>query len=103
MVKNLTKALVWLVVRAIAFFVLVWIFLGMAPTETYQQIVNRVTSLKNGTASFTQSVTKTGASMGRVGQHHLNEMNDRTNGIDPYQRHNDSLDAQVRKDFGVQN
>lgn len=102
MVKFLTKALVWFVVHAIAFFVLVWVLLGMGPQETYQQIVNRVISFQNGTASFSQSLAKTGASMGRVGQHHLNEMDDRTNGIDPYQRHNSTIDANTRRDFGAQ-
>lgn len=94
--KNISKAIVWLVVRAIAFFVLVWIFLGMNPTETYQKIADRAVSLKNGTFSFSQSLSKTASSMNRVADHHLNEAAERTDGVDPYQRYNSTLDHNTR-------
>lgn len=98
--KNLAKAFVWFAVHAIAFFLLVWILLGMSPMDTYGQMANRFLSIKNGTFAFSQSVAKTGRSMGKVGNHHLNEMNDRINGKDPYQDYNNSLDSKVRNDFG---
>lgn len=94
--KNISKAIVWLVVRTIAFFVLVWIFIGMNPTETYRTIADRAMSLKNGTFSFSQSLSKTANSMKRVANHHLNEAAERTDGIDPYQRYNSTLDQKTR-------
>lgn len=94
--KNISKAIVWLVVHTVIFFVLVWIFIGMNPTETYRKIADRAISLKNGTFSFSQSLSKTAASMKRVSDHHLNEAAERTDGIDPYQRYNSTLDQKTR-------
>lgn len=95
--KNISKAIIWLVVHAIAFFVLVWILLGMGPSETYHKIAARVMSVKNGTVAATNSITKTAGDMGRVANHHLNEANDRIHGKDPYQDYNSTLDANVRQ------
>ncbi len=95
--KNISKAIIWFVIHAIAFFVLTWVLLGMGPLETYNKIASRVISLKNGTITATNSVAKTAGSMGRVANHHLNEANDRINGKDPYQDYNSTLDANVRQ------
>ncbi len=95
--KKISKTIIWLVVHIIAFFILVWILLGMGPFETYQRIVNRVVSFANGTIAATNNITKTAGDMGRVANHHLNEANDRINGKDPYQDYNSTLDANVRQ------
>lgn len=100
--KNLSKAVIWLVIHIIAFFVLVWAFLGLSPADTYHKIVERAISLKNGTISATNSVAKTAGSMGRVADHHLNEANDRIHGKDPYADYNSTLDTTVRQGTGQQ-
>lgn len=97
--KNILKAIIWLVIRAISFFVLVWILLGMGPSETYHKIAARVISLKNGTISATNSIAKTAGDMGRVANYHLNEANDRIHGKDPYQDYNSTLDANIRQEI----
>ncbi len=97
--KNISKGCVWLVVHIIAFVLVAWIFLGMTPTETYQRFIMRMQSYRAGTVSFTSDLAKTGARMGQVADHHLNEAAERIDGHDPYERYNQSLDEKVRNDF----
>lgn len=91
--KKLSKACTHLIVYIVIFFALVWILLGLTPSQTYHQIVNRAISATN-------VATKTAGDMGRVANHHLNEASDRIHGKDPYQDYNNALDARVRQDSG---
>ncbi len=97
--KNISKALVWLVVHIIAFVLIAWIFLGLTPTETYQKFVARMQSYRAGTFTFTSDLANTGSRMGAVANHHLNEASERIDGHDPYERYNQGLDNNVRRDF----
>ena len=99
MLKNLSKICIWFIVRAFIFFVLVWILLCINPTDTYNRIYQRAIALKNGTFSFSQSLSHTARNMGKVADYHLKEAAERIDGKDPYQDYNSTLDRNIRQDF----
>lgn len=99
LIKKLSKTIVWLCVHIVAFILLVWLLLGLTPTQTVQVSHHNIINMINGTKGFGKSVARTAERMSDVAQHHLNEAAERIDGKDPYENYNATLDARVHKDF----
>lgn len=99
--QNIWKAIVWIFVHTIAFIVLVWFFLGINPIETYEKSTQHLKSMWNSAKNSSMNFNKATSGLSRVAGHHLNEMDKRTQGIDPYEGYSRNIDKTVRKDMGM--
>lgn len=76
-----------------AFIMLVWVFLGIPPTDSLKTANDRVWSAYQFMAkgTFLDDITKTAGDMKRVANRELNQAAERIDGKDPYEDFNNQL------------
>ena len=90
-IAKLIKECIRLVIYAVVFVLLAWIFLGLSPRSTWNRFLTQaghVTSFVTGSA---RNVSETASDMANVAKYHLNEASDRIDGKDPYEDFNNRL------------
>jgi len=95
MVGRFFSGLMHLFFRIVIFVLLVWIFLGITPVETYKTATDRVASGWHAVLSYFGYVQETASDMKDAANSQLQQASDRFHGKDPYERLVHKLDADV--------
>ena len=90
-IGKLIKGCINLVIYAVIFTMIAWIFLGLSPKSTWDRFnrqVDKVTSFITGSAG---NISSTASDMANVARYHLDQASDRIDGKDPYEEVGDRL------------
>ena len=78
------------------FFGLVWVLLGITPTETYLRSRDNLGRLLGEASTYAGKVGKTGNDMKEAGNSQLQQASDRFHGKDPYQDFDKKLMSDIK-------
>ena len=81
----------------LVFLGLVWVLLGITPTETYLRSRDTLGRLFSQANIYAGKVSKTGNDMKKAGDSQLQQASDRFHGKDPYEKLNRKLSSDVKK------
>lgn len=84
-IGKLIKGCIKLLIYAVIFTVLVWIFLGLSPKSTWYHFNRQIDRVISFVTASTNNISSTASDMANVARYHLDQASDRIDGKDPYE------------------
>lgn len=90
-IGKLIKVCIKLMIYAVIFTVIAWIFLGLSPKSTWDRFNRQVDKITSFITGSVRNVSSTASDMANVARYHLDQASDRIEGKDPYEGVSDRL------------